>query len=647
MFMRKLFWILFMLPAKMIFSQAIVQPTDFSDFSKKINIIPPSPIAASLGTYGGNSPDLITGAIKVSLPLYSLTTGSHSLPISLNYHSTGLKVDEIQAQVGAGWSLSAGGVISRTILGSADETAERIIPPSDINNNRREFNWFLQKANVAYTDQVTDAQPDIFSFNFPGYSGSFILDRALSPVQLNHSNIRIEKNFSENAEWNFRITTGDGVQYLFGGANFTEYTKSGQQGCGLNHPAYKSTAWYISSIIYPDGDKIDFTYERVFLYNRMNVSETMFHTSGSQGGCPGATCPALSNTSCVGYFNNSTLLISGISTNRGATIKFGYQTRRDFSTNADLGDQLLSNIKIYDPYQSIIKTFSFSYNNIYSNGFSNAHSTFKEKNRSFLTAIGESGGSGPEVRNYKFEYEDVAGLPSRLSFAQDHWGYFNGRNNSTLIPKPSSLNMAQKFPLATADREPNEGYAKKGLLKKIIYPTGGYEEFEYESNTVNKNLLVYPPATNINIQSIAGDVGCVFNSQSFSVPFSQATTLNLSVDATIQNPDPLHCKAIFNLYHNGNAIYNVSLSAGQTKSIIVDLVAGQNYELRIQACKSAKGNASLNYFASAPQAQPGNQKVGGLRVSKVSSVAGIGAPVVKRILNILLWLPLINLQVKP
>src|SRR5690606_35835137 len=35
---------------------------------------------------------------------------------------------------------------------------------------------------------------------------------------------------------------------------------------------------------------------------------------------------------------------------------------------------------------------------------------------------------------YKFEYNESILLPPRFSYSQDSWGYYNGINNSTLIP---------------------------------------------------------------------------------------------------------------------------------------------------------------------------------------------------------------------
>jgi len=49
------------------------------DYKNKIDVIPPSPNAASLGSYGGLTPSLITGAAAVNIPVYSLPAGGHEV----------------------------------------------------------------------------------------------------------------------------------------------------------------------------------------------------------------------------------------------------------------------------------------------------------------------------------------------------------------------------------------------------------------------------------------------------------------------------------------------------------------------------------------------------------------------------------------
>src|ERR1700761_6632744 len=83
--------------------------------------IPASPDAAALGKFGSIPVGPYTGTANISIPLYTIKSGDLTLPVSLGYHSSGNKVEEMASSVGLGWSLNAGGVITRSIRGLADE----------------------------------------------------------------------------------------------------------------------------------------------------------------------------------------------------------------------------------------------------------------------------------------------------------------------------------------------------------------------------------------------------------------------------------------------------------------------------------------------------------------------------------------------
>ena len=87
-------------------------------------ITPPSPNAASLGQYGDIPVSYYTGVPNISIPLYTINSGEIKLPISLSYHSSGIKVTQEASWVGLGWALNAGGVITRSCVlytGDADD----------------------------------------------------------------------------------------------------------------------------------------------------------------------------------------------------------------------------------------------------------------------------------------------------------------------------------------------------------------------------------------------------------------------------------------------------------------------------------------------------------------------------------------------
>src|ERR1041385_8754550 len=72
---------------------------NISDFTKIIEILPPSPNAASLGKYGGIDVGLSSGTPNISIPLYDYSSINIKMPISIFYSGSGVKVDEIASRV--------------------------------------------------------------------------------------------------------------------------------------------------------------------------------------------------------------------------------------------------------------------------------------------------------------------------------------------------------------------------------------------------------------------------------------------------------------------------------------------------------------------------------------------------------------------
>src|SRR5690606_14813942 len=84
-------------------------------------IIPPNPEAASLGKYGEYPVDLSSGLVNIDIPLFQIKTKELTVPVSISYHASGIKVNDIASPVGLGWALNAGGVLTTTVRGKADE----------------------------------------------------------------------------------------------------------------------------------------------------------------------------------------------------------------------------------------------------------------------------------------------------------------------------------------------------------------------------------------------------------------------------------------------------------------------------------------------------------------------------------------------
>jgi hypothetical protein len=106
--------------------------------------------------------------------------------------------------------------------------------------------------------------------------------------------------------------------------------------------------------------------------------------------------------------------------------------------------------------------------------------------------------SPPYIFDYNMGTDPIEGfVPPPFCVSHDIWGYYNGFNstgyaNEGILPisPVSSLNFNQLRGLCFMRNgvsgiflNAKPGYAKNGLLKQIIYPTGGTLSYEYEQNT--------------------------------------------------------------------------------------------------------------------------------------------------------------------
>src|SRR3569833_655885 len=147
-----------------------------------VKAIPPSADAAALGKFGRVPVSYFTGVPNISIPIYTIKSGELSLPISLNYLSGGIKVEEKASSVGLGWAFNAGGAITRTVRGIADEDLNGYLDPAQYVKNA--YAAFHGQTSTMTSDQAGkmlnnfvagtyDGEADIFSINFGGYSGQF------------------------------------------------------------------------------------------------------------------------------------------------------------------------------------------------------------------------------------------------------------------------------------------------------------------------------------------------------------------------------------------------------------------------------------------------------------------------------------------
>lgn len=593
------------------------------------NVFPPSPNAASLIKYAGIKPGLSSGAINVNIPLLEFTSRSLKLPISLNYFSNGFKVGEIASRVGTGWSLDAGGVISSTVYGGVDGGAPYMMPPTDFlwptNRKKVEFLNLLSTGDMyGLAPGKGDGQPDIFSFNFNGNIGKFILDtvrvenennilaRRGQPILLTHSGLKIEK-IGTASPTNFKATTTEGIQYFFDTIESTSNVNSGSSVCNTVYSDVSSISWYLTRIVHPNKDTINLSYSPITTFYNSGIIENIF--AGDPNQLDEWVCyfnevehepivfhrPLITNNTCVSTLRTIGVMLNEISSTTGGKIKFNYTSRLDYDVNN--ADKLVSSIEVYQPTSSSpFKTYTFNYH--YNAG----------SNRPFLTSCVEKDSELAMVKIHKLAY-NAGNIPPMLSFAQDHWGYYNGAtNNTTLIPYPKEPSYRLRLPEATANREPDPNFSKIGLLSSITYPTGGKDSIQYEGNQAY-TLSEIPP-TYANITTSVDNTYGGYN-YSYSNTAVILTKQLVTVTGNCTSSNELSTTTIQVTDENNNLMLSATIPPNQSFNQSLELYPGV-YRLFIGIeGDNTVATGSLDYMAGAGTIQYMNTNIGGVRVAKV------------------------------
>lgn len=565
--------------------------------------IPPAPDAAALGRYAEIPVSLYTGIPQVSIPVWQLQGRDLSMPVSLSYHASGLRVDDIASRVGLGWSLSAGGAITRTVNGLPDETPQGWLNvaaqlPLPAQSGAHSSAAYIAQQKLVLMDIARgrmDGQPDQFFVNMPGYSGKIIFDRNGDPQSIPYQKLKIETDWA-NRTWT--ITTTDGITYRFGGAA-TERTVTASD-CGQSQSNGFISTWYLTEITSPNGDRITLDYQSGGLISYpLPLSETAYlGTSGN------AACATKATDRCGGQYFTGIVRIEKISSARGlVTFEYDSQPRLDVP-----GDRRLASVTVRDKANNPVRTFALS------------HSYFS--GRLMLDAVIETGANNTQSAPTTISYYKDKALPPRGSFNQDHWGFANGASNTTLLPKTE---LPDCRVLGSANRRPDFFYSRAGSIQKITYPAGGSSSFEYEAHRFDPG----PAGMEATAQTLTAKAFCAGGPcgspsctgcqpteiKTFTLDSKQCVEFDLLLDNP-QRPQGI-CDGEIRLRKvNGPVlqIWNCSAQSA-TQNYVLDLFAG-DYQIETRAyLPDDFARATVNFTKSIPNRE---QLAGGIRIRRIT-----------------------------
>jgi len=471
------------------------------------NYEPPSPEASALGKYVEHPVSTYTGTPKIEIPLFEIKTGRITLPISLSYHASGIKVDEIASRVGIGWVLNAGGVVTRTVKGWPDDVSGNYI-----DGMTKERGYFDNQVSGDQHSIITggligarytsnDLEPDIHYYNFAGKSGKFFFSDRSTAVSLSRDPIKISSPY--NGVNKFVITSEDGLVYTF---EATENTITTGGEC--------TTSWYLTKILDP------VTFKSVTLYYRTDMP-TGFDYS---------TVLSMSyNMGCAGGGGNFNTIFTSLKYPKvlqKIVYDDGYiEFKADHSRQDLTGDRAYTEINQYVNDFTNTPVFRKGFNLTYaytSNG------TAQENYRLYLESVQEKGSDNSVLPPFSFTYKNRNQLPERLSVQQDIWGYYNANGASPgpygyppfpkiyvggISSKAKYLPFNNNYSTSPVtidgiERSSNPSTIDDGTLNKVTYPTGGYTTYVYEihkfdndffsgGGTRIKQITDYSPTGNI------------------------------------------------------------------------------------------------------------------------------------------------------
>lgn len=638
---------------------------NFSFAQEVPNVIPPSPEAASLLTYGNTGVNFYTGQPSFSVPIHTVSVRGFQFPVSLNYSSfQGINVEAVAPWVGIGWSLNATGTVSRTVRGLADDmdgdgyTELAEIDIHDIT--------ILTSVLEKYGKNELDGEPDKFTYSVNGLSGSFFLGRDGSVISKTKTNDSISYNSTPGGLIDyFRVIDKNGITYLF---EEKERTISIRLGQSINGSLSPVTSWYLTSVLDPSGNEL-MALSYYEMCNNCSYGTYRFCSNCTVSTPTYTTLSPRSETEGTIAFNPSTDLtysrnyvtakrIKQISYPGGfVNFQMSANTRLDYTN-----DKYLDWIDISDGDSSRIKRFDLSYSYFDANDpdgevpidtapssllFLGGQEIGDFERRLKLDEIQEfDSGLTDSLPPYQFEYNMDYKLPDRYSFAKDHWGFYNGQNENTspepnyqykyLIPKSLEVSELEDdfslsdynelfVELGTANRGANSTYVKAGVLEKVIYPTGGFTSFEFEGNTAVSDELDNPRVPIAPIDVTVNNTEVYFNVNLVNQLF---TPLKIS---GVVSPQGGVCTIYGAIYKTGGAIPLKTFTmlpesgANTHSAYLVDVVkeTGSYYvKLTFESnCTTYQANDKLQLRYSNESALA-NKPVGGLRIKSITDHDG-------------------------
>lgn len=433
----------------------------------------------------GQSVDLLTGRLQYGIPLGELKANDISIPIGISNHGNAVTVAEGGSDCGVGWSLSAGGSITRIVRGLPDE----------LNDHRKGWIYSTKSPDIqSFTPQggdsfatytsgeeddyefleelgyTNDTEPDLFYFQAPGIGGQFILDHDGVPQLLTLQDVTIS-NFDTTG---FSIRTNNGFVYSFATKEQVVRTSMGE-----TYNEYTNCKYNLGGAVWFTGR---------WLLTTMTSTATGTNASFYHESMP----EAIVNT----QGEDSLYVIQ----DRFLPMRLAEISLENYRVNIIYANRVISRVYFSETSSVNKKEFVLHYQTFLDKDF--GEDVFPVS-KAFLKSVRETGPDCNPFASYEFTYagidwnETYIAKPWENNWKQDWFGFFNGKSGNENDPtlyyysgethgrrmRVTPIPGGSPTTISGDDRSVDFDSLRFGSLTNISLPTGGTTEIEYESNT--------------------------------------------------------------------------------------------------------------------------------------------------------------------
>lgn len=505
-----------------------------------------------------------TGTANIQIPLCGINAGNYLQDVSIYYNTSGIQVSQAASCVGLGWELSAEGSISRIVRGIPDDNNSVTDGYGWLHVNTNDIRDFpvdgTESLRALWLDGVLksssgelDSEPDIYYISLPSLSCSFVFSNGNANstreiMLMPYQNLRITYTLDSFGKIEcFKVIDSNGDTYIFNVPVVTHSTITTMtntpdsyltqdypfvnlsNGINFNQnyidrlskrdriknfnslnsnridvdPYYSisqdiTEMWKISLLITPMKDTMHYSYSTEQIPSDSYIYKA--YKKYLSGQPDSVIAYQRINNGGAGYMIDKK--ITSISSNTGK-IEFVY----DSQEREDLDDsKKLNSIKAYAIQNGelhLMREYDFYHSYFESCTSSVFSDSYEARYRLKLDSLCEKHGinSLPSYIFY-YDYSSQRRLPSRYSYAQDIWGFYNGQvtNNSFVpavyvYPERTGSDRFRLYPvtdpvtghgfddeyvLPGANRLPDDEKMTIGMLEGIRTPTNEVITLYYE-----------------------------------------------------------------------------------------------------------------------------------------------------------------------